>query len=379
MGIKNILITGGAGFIGSSLAKKLSSMGYNITVVDNLSPQIHGADPELSSLYTSIKGKADFIRGDVLDVDVWRMALKNQDAVIHLAAETGTGQSMYQIDKYVNSNIRGTSFLLDMITNEKNNVSKLIVASSRAVYGEGKYQCLEHGLVYPDGRKDEDMAKRIFEPKCPICNAKIVALPTDEESPVKPKSVYGLTKYAQENMVINVGKAIGLPSVAFRFQNVFGPGQSLKNPYTGILSIFSTQLRNGDIIDIFEDGKESRDFVYIDDVVDSVILGLFNNKADYEIFNVGTGTQVDVLTVARYLSESLGCENKINISGRYRSGDIRTNFADLSKIKRLLDFSPNVTVEQGIRKFAEWVLGQSIPENKFDFAMKEMSSKGLFK
>lgn len=266
-----VLITGGAGFIGSNLALKLKNLGYEVRIFDNLSKQIHGENPDLSYTYNLVKGKFETIIGDVNNRADWEKALEDVDTVVHLAAETGTGQSMYEIGKYVGSNITGTANLLELLTNNKHSVKKLIVAASRAVYGEGKFLCQEHGMVYPESRLDADMAKGDYEVKCPICHQNVDMQPTDEQSLLHPTSVYGFTKQAQEQLCMIVGQSIGLPVVAYRFQNVYGPGQSLKNPYTGILSIFSTRIKNGNDINIFEDGLETRDFVYIDDVTDAVI------------------------------------------------------------------------------------------------------------
>jgi dTDP-L-rhamnose 4-epimerase len=287
-----ILITGGAGFIGSHIALKLLDKGYSVTVLDNLNSQIHGKDPESTSpLYRSIKDKVQFIHGSVTDKSDWVRALDGQEAIIHLAAETGTGQSMYEIERYSSVNIGGTALMLDILTNTEHCVKKVIVASSRAIYGEGRYKCDIHGEVFPESRKDEDMARGDFECKCPVCGAEVVLMSTTEESKIHPTSVYGISKHTQEQLVMTVCPTIGIAPVAFRYQNVYGAGQSLSNPYTGILSIFSTRIKNGNGINVFEDGHETRDFVYIDDVVDATIAALESSSADGEIFNVGTGVQ----------------------------------------------------------------------------------------
>jgi len=282
--MKNILITGGAGFIGSNIALKLISKGLNVTVLDNLSPQIHGDNPERTSpLYKSIVGKVNFINGTVTSKEDWANAIAGQDAIIHLAAETGTGQSMYEIQKYIDVNIGGTGIMLDLLANTNHQVKKVVVAASRAIYGEGTYKCAEHGIVFPTERLDEDMAKGDFECKCPICKNTAEILPTTEESKIHPTSVYGITKQNQEQIVLTVCKSLGIAAVGYRYQNVYGPGQSLSNPYTGILSIFSTRIKNGNSINIFEDGKETRDFVYIDDVADATILGLEKDEANGQV------------------------------------------------------------------------------------------------
>jgi dTDP-L-rhamnose 4-epimerase len=377
--IKNILVTGGAGFIGSNLVLKLLDRGYYITVLDNLSPQIHGKNPETeSSLFKSIKDKVKFIKGSVTDRENWEKALSNQDAIIHLAAETGTGQSMYQVHKYVDVNINGTALMLDVLVNGDYKIKKVIIASSRAIYGEGKYRSKELGIVFPPHRAEEDLNKGDFLVKYPN-SSDLTLVATDEESKIHPSSVYGITKQNQEQMIMTVCPTLGIAAVAFRYQNVYGPGQSLKNPYTGILSIFSTQIKNGNGINIFEDGKESRDFVYIDDVVDATILGLEKEEANNQIFNVGTGTPTDVYTVAKQLIKNYRIEVPITISGNYRLGDIRHNFADITKISSMLNFVPKISFKQGLEKFTNWVNSQEIQEDYYQKSIEEMKSKGLYK
>ena len=378
--MKNILITGGAGFIGSNIALRLLQKGYYVTVLDNLSKQIHGVNPEIASpLYLSIKDKVKFIHGSVVSREDWMKALDGQDAVIHLAAETGTGQSMYQIEKYVNTNIGGTALLLDILTNTKHHVKRVLVAESRAIYGEGKYHCPHCGDVYPMGRSDADMAKGDFECKCPMCGGAVELVATTEDSAIHPSSVYGIAKQVQGQLVHLICPTIGVESVSFRYQNVYGPGQSLSNPYTGILSIFSTQIKNGHGINIFEDGKETRDFVYIDDVVDATILGLEVLKASGHVFNIGTGTATDVLTVANILCEKYGIQVPITISGNYRLGDIRHNYADISLARRILGFEPKFSFVDGIAQFCKWVDKQEVQDDMYEISIEEMKSKGLYK
>ncbi|HVZ98664.1 MAG TPA: NAD-dependent epimerase/dehydratase family protein [Chitinophagaceae bacterium] len=377
---KNILITGGAGFIGSNIAKKLLNRGYSITVLDNLSEQIHGKNPEASFLFQSISGKVNFIKGDVVNRNDWLKALQGQDAVIHLAAETGTGQSMYQIEKYSNVNIGGTALLLDILANNKNHgIKKMIVASSRSIYGEGRYRCAIHGEVYPKTRSEENLSKGKFDCICPVCGSDVTLLATHEESKIQPESVYAITKYNQEQLFIVAGKSLDIPAVAFRYQNVYGPGQSLSNPYTGILSIFSTQIKNNKPINIFEDGKESRDFVFIDDVVDATIAGLENDKANYNSYNVGSGAPVNVLTVVEKLLELYQSKTKVSVSGNFRLGDIRHNYADLTRISNDLKFAPKYSFEEGIQKFINWVNSQEIVQSNYSGSLSELKERGLFK
>jgi dTDP-L-rhamnose 4-epimerase len=378
--MNNILITGGAGFIGSSLSHLLLEKGYQVTVLDNLSEQIHGANPIITSpLYQSIKEKINFIRGSVTNREDLMKAIQNQNLIIHLAAETGTGQSMYKIHHYTDVNIGGTTLLLDILANNKHSVKKLIVASSRSIYGEGKYYSKEKNIyVYPSSRSEADLSQGDFEVKFPgFRNLEVV--PTDEDSKIHPSSVYGITKQVQEQMVMTVCPTIGIAPVSFRYQNVYGPGQSLTNPYTGILSIFSTLIRNKRDINVFEDGKESRDFVYIKDVVSATYEGIINPAANGHIFNVGSGIATDVFTVAKTLRDLYQSNVSINISGNYRLGDIRHNYADLTKIKSLLNFKPKFTFQEGISHFTEWVNNQEISSSKYDDSVNEMKSKGLLK
>lgn len=376
---QNILITGGAGFIGSRLALNLVRRGHMVRVIDNLSPQIHGEEPESSPLYCSIQGKVEFIRGSVTNREDLMRALLDIETVVHLAAETGTGQSMYAIQHYSDVNIGGTALLLDLIANEQFPVKKIVVASSRAVCGEGKYSCQQHGAVFPFSRREADMANGDFSVHCPICGVPAELASTDEETPVRPASVYGITKLNQEQMVLTVGKALGISAMAFRYQNVYGPGQSLSNPYTGILSIFSTRIRNGSSINIFEDGKESRDFVYIDDVVDATTRGIEYSESHVDVFNVGSGVATDVLTIVNMLQELLGKTVSVDISGQFRLGDIRHNFADLTKVKKVLGFKPSVTLKDGLKQFVDWVQGETVQKDRYDESLHELKSKGLFK
>ena len=379
--MKHILITGGAGFIGSNLVLKLVSKGYEVTVLDNLSKQIHGNNPsQTSPLYQSICGKVHFIQGTVTSREDWLQALEGIECVVHLAAETGTGQSMYEIQKYVDVNIGGTALLLDILTNTKHSVKKVVVAESRAIYGEGRYYSEDlQQYVYPTERTDEDMARGDFEVKYPGCTHPLQLVATTEDSLVHPTSVYGITKQVQGQLVHLVCPSIGIAVVSYRYQNVYGPGQSLSNPYTGILSIFSTRIKNGNEINIFEDGKETRDFVYIDDVVDATILGIEKEEANGHVFNIGTGVPTDVLTVANTLTEKYGIQVPVRISGNYRLGDIRYNFADITAARTILGFEPKWSFSDGIGEFVKWVNKQEVQEDKYEVSIAEMKQKGLYK
>jgi len=375
--MKNILITGGAGFIGSRLCEKLVEKNYNVTILDNLSPQIHGEGESL--LYRKVKDISTFIKGDVRNQEDWKKAIKGQDIIVHLAAETGTGQSMYEVEKYNDVNIMGTAHLLELLANSKHSVTKMIIASSRAIYGEGKYNCQKHGSQYPISRKEKDMEIGEFNPKCEICNNELTTLATDENSKIHPSSIYGINKHQQEQMVMLMGEVLGISAVAFRYQNVYGPGQSLSNPYTGILSIFSTRILNRNDLDIYEDGLESRDFVYIDDAVDATILGIEKDQANGHVFNVGSGVATTIKEVAESLKKFYNSDINISISKKFRLGDIRHNVADLDKVKNILGFSPNYNFQKGILKFVSWVKTQNISEDNYDQSLQELKKKGLIK
>ena len=375
----NILITGGAGFIGSSLALALIAKGHTITVLDNLSEQIHGNDAESNSfLFQKIKGKVVFVKGDVCNEDDWKKVLPGQDVIVHLAAETGTGQSMYLIKKYTDVNVGGTSLMLDLLANGTYNVKKVVVASSRAIYGEGKYVAADGTYVYPGSRSKERLSMGKFEVEY-HGKENLQLTSTDEESKIHPTSVYGITKQVQEQMVMTVCPSIGISPVAFRYQNVYGPGQSLKNPYTGILSIFSNLIKHNQPINIFEDGKESRDFVFIDDVVAATVAGIEIDSANGEVFNVGTGVPTTVMEVANALIAGYGKEVPLNISGDFRVGDIRHNYADITKLQTKLGFTPAVNFKDGIQQFTAWVNQQEVEMIDYHKSLNEMKSKGLMK
>ena len=374
-----VLITGGAGFIGSRLALRLAKEGHSVTVLDNFLPQVHGEAPEESALYQQLDVKVDLLRGDVTDRSALSGALAGQEAVIHLAAETGTGQSMYQIERYNHVNIGGTALLLDLLANEGHEVKRVVVASSRSIYGEGRYRTPAGDYVYPGHRAEADMEVGDFAVKYPGIAGELELVSTDEESKIHPSSVYGITKQVQEQLVMTVCPSIGIEGVALRYQNVYGPGQSLANPYTGILSIFSNLIMQGKGINIFEDGTESRDFVFVDDVVEATVLGLTHPGAANQVFNVGLGEPVSVMTVAQTLARLFEVDTPIEVSGNYRLGDIRHNYADLARIRQTLGFEPQFDFERGIRELVAWAKASGPQASAYEASLEEMREKGLLK
>lgn len=375
----NVLITGGAGFIGSRLAARFAADGHRVTVLDALIAQVHGDDPERTSpLLRSLDGVATVLRGTVTASEDLRRALQGAEIVVHLAAETGTGQSMYEIDRYTETNVGGTAKLLDLLANEPHMVKRVVIASSRSIYGEGAYRTADGRIVFPAHRTDADLAAGDFDVH--IAGEGILELvPTSEDAKLHPSSVYGITKQMQESMVMTVCPTLGIEAVALRYQNVYGPGQSLKNPYTGILSIFSTLIRQGKQINIFEDGLESRDFVYIDDVVEATYLASTVPSAAGETLNVGSGIATTVNEVVAALAAAYDRAISSRVSGNYRLGDIRHNVADVSRLADVLEYVPGVSFPDGVRNFAEWVLTEPVEDEAYERSLHEMASRNLLK
>ena len=375
----NVLITGGIGFIGSNLARRILKEGHNVTLFDNLSPQIHGQLTTQPDLQRFGLAGAKLLIGDVCDKEAFHNALAGQDVVVHLAAETGTGQSMYEIGRYESVNIGGTAILLDYLVNHKENqIKKLVVASSRSIYGEGKYRCASKcGTVYPKARSTSAMQSGQFEVVCPTCGSDCEFVLTDESSAIHPSSFYGLTKQVQEQMILMFAQTLGISGFALRYQNVYGPGQSLKNPYTGILAIFSNQARINQPIYIFEDGEESRDFVYIDDVVEATWRCIKSETSGIAALNVGSGEKITVSEVVKEITNYFNSSSTVKITGEFREGDIRHNVADLTKIHELIDFKPQWKFADGIKQFLDWASSQEISAGKYEQSLQEMKDKGL--
>lgn len=371
-----VLISGGLGFIGLHVAEALVRNGTSVVLMDNLSAQIHGALPSVRAAVLS-SPLVRIVRGDVRARRDWCAAINDADCVVHLAAETGTAQSMYEIDQYSSVNVGGTALLFDILANHRHQVRKVVVASSRSVYGEGAYDCSRCGRVFPEMRSESDLQMHLWDPRCPCCGDVIESVPTPENARTRPASIYAATKFAQEDLARIAGAALGIPTVILRFQNVYGEGQSLRNPYTGILSIFSNRIRQHKPVYLFEDGQESRDFVHVTDVAEAVSLSVCSSNADGLILNVGSGDRTSVEVIARILKNHLKDSSEPIVSGQYRIGDIRHCSSDLSRIRTVLGFEPKVSLDDGLRQFVGWVLTQPLEQDGLDNANRELEQRGL--
>lgn len=372
---KRVLVTGGAGFIGSHIVDALIQRDYKVKVLDNLDAQVHGKRKRPPDY---LNRKAEFIFGEIQDKHVLKKALKDCDVVFHEAAKVGVGQSMYQIIGYVNTNILGTANLLQILVNSKHKVKKLIVASSMSIYGEGSYNCKKCGLVFPTLRDSRQLRKRDWELKCPLCRKAVTSFSTNENKPLFPTSIYAINKRDQEEMCLRIGRAYNIPTVALRYFNVYGPRQALSNPYTGVAAIFSGCILNGNSPIIFEDGLQSRDFIHVSDIVQANMLALEKKEADYQVFNVGIGRKLTVLDIADALIKKLNPKIKPIIVNKFREGDIRHCYSDISKIEKILGFKPKVSFESGIDDLIEWVRKQLVT-HKVPKAISELRARGLIR
>ena len=375
-----ILITGGAGFIGSNLVNLLSNLNYEITVIDSLLKQVHGKNQKSFS-YCQILGKCKFVKSDINDNTVFKRLLLDSEVLIHLASQTGTGQSMYEKELYEKSNILGTENIYKLLNENGSNIKKIILTSSRSVYGEGEYEYLD-GSSYTNSKFKRN--KLEFEDDFDLCchttNKKLRPIATKEISRLAPKSYYAETKLRQEHIVKKINKELGINCIILRLQNVYGEGQSLINPYTGILSIFSNRILTNSNIEIFEDGQQTRDFVHVSDVVSiikKIIDDEFKNKL--LIYNLGSGSSTKIIDVVETLYKYFKKKKNYIINGKHRKGDIRHNFSDISKIKNDYKFSISVDFKQGINRYIDWVKYQDIVETNYENTLNELSQKGLLK
>lgn len=375
-----VLVTGGAGFIGSHLTRRLAAEGHELRLLDSLSPQIHGELPR--GIDWLIDPRIEFKRGSVVSREDTERSLQGATQIVHLAAETGTGQSMYEIARYAEANVQGTALLLDALANAPHrSVTRVILASSRSVYGEGAYVCdvCDGGSerVFPASRTAEQFQAQRWELSCGGCGGSLKAVATKESDPARPASVYAATKYAQEHLVRVVCDALGIDYVILRLQNVYGEGQSLRNPYTGILSIFSSRIRRGLDLSVFEDGAETRDFIHVSDVVEVIARCLSRDEPIRRTINVGTGRPTGIFDVAAELSEAMEAVAKIKITGQYRVGDIRHNHADVQVLRDVLGYQATISLKEGLRRFANWVLTQPLPADQLERANSELRSRRL--
>jgi dTDP-L-rhamnose 4-epimerase len=349
----NVLVTGGAGFIGSHLVDALIARGHGVRILDALSPQVH-----VTGEPAYLNPEAEFIQGDVCDALLVEDALDGVDVVYHEAAEVGVGQSMYEIQKFVRANDLGTAVLLEALIKRRSQVRKLIVASSMSIYGEGACRSADGEVVYPEIRPASQLIERRWELLCPRTREVLTPIGTGEDKPLVPTSVYAVTKQDQEQFCLVVGRAYGIPTVALRYFNVYGTRQALSNPYTGVCAIFSSRLLNDQRPVIFEDGEQTRDFVHVSDIVQANLLALETDRADYQAVNVGTGRATSVKQVMKMLAKGLGKQIEPEITGKYREGDIRHCVADITRARALLGYEPKVSIEQGIPELLEWVKRQ---------------------
>jgi dTDP-L-rhamnose 4-epimerase len=368
---RNILVTGGAGFVGSHLVDALLATGHNVRVFDNITPQVHG-----DSVPDYLSPEAELVRGNMQDAAAVARALEGIDIVFHMAAAVGVGQSMYEISHYMGTNTQGTAILLQELLNRRSRVQKLILASSMSIYGEGKYLCAQCGEMAPELRTNERLKAKDWEMPCPKCGEALTPIPTDEAKPLQCSSIYALSKKDQEEMSLLFGRTYALPIVALRFFNIYGPRQALSNPYTGVAAIFASRLLNGNRPLVFEDGRQMRDFVSVHDIVHANLLAMDRAGADGMALNVGSGEPVSISEVAATLSEALLSDVAPELTGKYRAGDIRHCFADITAAKRYLGYEPQVRFADGVRELVGWLRLQQ-PQDRAAEAIAHLSNFGL--
>lgn len=368
---KRILITGGAGFVGSHLSDALLSAGHSVRILDSFSPQVH---PDGVPSY--LAADVELSPGDVRNLEDVKAAVRDVDVIFHLAAAVGVGQSMYEISHYMGTNTQGTANLLQALLDQKININKLVVASSMSIYGEGRYRCAEHGDVAPPTRSLEQLKAKQWEPLCPLCGQVVTPVATDETKPLECSSIYALSKKDQEEMTLLFGRTYGLPVVALRFFNIYGTRQALSNPYTGVAAIFASQLLNRRPPMVFEDGGQLRDFVSVHDVVEACLAAMERSEADGMALNIGSGSPISVSDVASELTRCLGEASRTEITGKYRAGDIRHCFADISKAQSVLGYRPRYRFQDGILELVRWLRSQTAVD-KGPEMVRELRAYGL--
>ncbi|WP_341487080.1 NAD-dependent epimerase/dehydratase family protein [Pararhizobium sp. A13] len=379
--MQTVLVTGGAGFIGSHLAPLLAARGIRVRVLDMLASQIHGMLPGHTLDWLANTPGVEFVRGSVASEADLTASLDGITAVVHLAAETGTGQSMYEIDRYCRENVQGTALLMHLLANgAAPSVRRVVLASSRSVYGEGAYTydgAVDSTRITPSSRTAEALRAGQWEPVCPKTGAALKVVPTREDDRTAPASIYAATKLMQEDLVRITCESAGIGHTIFRLQNVYGEGQSLNNPYTGILSIFSTRIRRGVELPIFEDGLESRDFVHVSDVAAAFVAAVEAETPANCVINVGSGVATPVIEIARALCKAFDAPENVRVTGQFRLGDIRHNVADISRLSERLGHVPGVSLSEGLRRFAIWVSNQPLPEDQLGRANEELARRKM--
>jgi dTDP-L-rhamnose 4-epimerase len=367
----HVLVTGGAGFIGSHFIDRLLAAGHDVRVLDSLDPQVHTGWPDY------LAADVERIEGDVRDSDAVKRALEGVDRLVHLAAAVGVGQSMYEIERYTSVNAMGAAVVLEAAMDVRAQLEKVVVASSMSIYGEGLYRCpAEDDLHTPEPRSDEQLARREWELVCPSCGTALEPAETPESKPLQPLSIYAVGKRDHEEMFLAWGRAYKVPATALRFFNVYGPRQALSNPYTGVAAIFASRLLNGRPPVVFEDGHQSRDFVHVTDIAAGIEAALDPAKGNYRAINLGTGVSTSVLRVAEVLARELGVEVEPDLRQDYRAGDIRHCFSDISLARQELGYEPRVTFDSGMSELAEWLAGQEA-DDRVEEATAALVERGL--
>lgn len=369
--MSTVLVTGGAGFVGSHLVDALLQRGDRVRVLDSLDPQAHEG-----GVAAHLSRDAELLVADLRDSAATGRALDGVEIVFHQAGMVGNGQSMYQIRRYVDANGCGTAVLLEQAIRRRDTVRRVVAASSMVVYGEGAYSCAEHGVVVPGLRRQQDLQRGMWEPRCPRCAHTLDAVPTDEDQPLHPTSPYAISKRDCEELVLVTGAAHGLETVALRYLNVYGSRQALSNPYTGVAAIFATQLLSGRRPVVFEDGLQRRDFVHVSDVVRANLLAAESPRAVGHALNVGTGDSMTILDLARQLAALLGHDVEPDVTGSFRAGDIRHCWADVARARELLGFAATADRDAALRQLASWVLDQA-PVDRTATALAELTARGL--
>jgi dTDP-L-rhamnose 4-epimerase len=374
--IENVLVTGGCGFIGSHTVDLLIEKGYNVVILDSLEPQVHGKTTKMPDY---VDKRSTFLHGDIRDRQLLKNVIQDVDAIIHLAAMVGVGQSMYDIERYIDVNTKGSASLLDLVVNEKNNVKKLVVASSMSIYGEGKYYCERCGVnIYPKLRSEKALISQQWEHLCPNCKSPLIPKPTDEEKPLMPTSIYAMSKHHQEEMFLLIGKTYGIPAIALRYFNAYGSRQALSNPYTGCAAIFTSRILNNKPPYIIEDGNQTRDFIHVKDVARANVSALESANANYEAINIGTGEPVTIKGLAEKLIELYGKDFKPLVSREYRKGDIRHCYADVEKASKLLNLKTFTPMSEGLKELTGWAKANKWGTvESFYKAFKELKKRHL--